>query len=305
MSVIKKCDICGCSDSQLLFPSGGNNNAGIVKCWQCGVVYRNLIESDEKRYQSYDNVVSGDPSDLWKQERLNSVLPYLPLFEEYRQLNRVLDIGCGHGFFLEQCKNRSWNCNGLEVSKPAAEYARKNLGLNVISTTLEEANFKSASFDVILLWNVLDEVESPSSLMKEVQRLLRPGGVALMRVRNASFHVPAYSIIQKLGYFSKKISKWDPSVIHLFSFSPAHLKYLANIADFEKCKVSNAILSWTRMYDDRKSKSILKSIFLSLFQGLSSIIYILSFKKILISPSIFCYMVKKEDALNEKSKPFI
>ena len=293
MAIVKKCDMCGGSDSKLLFSSDEDHHVGIVKCKQCGVVYRNIIEDDQKRYKSYDNVVSGEPSDLWKQERLNSVLPYVRILEKYRKLNRVLDIGCGHGFFLEQCKRDDWDCKGLEVSKPAAKYAKEHFELDVDSCTIKQANFSPSSFDVILLWNVLDEVESPSALIQEVYNLLRPGGIVLIRVRNACFHIPAYSIIQKLSCFFKNISKWDSSVIHLFSFAPRHLKNLANIAGFKQCRVSNAILSWTRMYDDRKSRSILKSIFLFLFQSLCSIIYIISFKKILISPSLFCYMVKK------------
>ncbi len=51
---------------------------------------------------------------------------------------RLLDIGCGYGFFLEKMAQRGWAVEGIEVSRPGREYARKTLGLSIHSKPLED-----------------------------------------------------------------------------------------------------------------------------------------------------------------------
>lgn len=97
-------------------------------------------------------------------------------FAGYRSTNRLLDIGCGAGTLLTVAKRVGWDAQGVEVSVPTVEYLRKQ-GLNVFAGELAQASFPTGHFDVVTAGELLEHVPDPSSLVAEVARILRPGGV--------------------------------------------------------------------------------------------------------------------------------
>jgi SAM-dependent methyltransferase len=97
---------------------------------------------------------------------------------------KVLDIGCGRGLLLKEFRRRGWEAQGTELSDNSARYAREVLGLPVKTGSLEQIGFPPAHFDAITLWHVLEHVADPSSLLAEVHRILKPGGVLLVSVPN-------------------------------------------------------------------------------------------------------------------------
>jgi SAM-dependent methyltransferase len=98
--------------------------------------------------------------------------------EELRYLNalptsRILDVGCGLGFFLSGLDHRHER-HGVEVSRFAGEHARTWGTIHV--GTLESAEYPSASFDAVVLHHVIEHVADPSALLDEIFRVLGPGG---------------------------------------------------------------------------------------------------------------------------------
>jgi SAM-dependent methyltransferase len=97
---------------------------------------------------------------------------------------RVLDIGCGPGRLLSQLRQRGWQVMGTELSDESARFARETLGLNVLTAPGALDALPAGSFDLIVLWHVLEHVADPGAQIQEVERLLRPGGIALFAVPN-------------------------------------------------------------------------------------------------------------------------
>jgi len=97
---------------------------------------------------------------------------------------RVLDVGCGRGFLLDAFRRRGWRVEGTEMSATSSAHAREVLGIPVQIGALESLAMQGGSFDAVILWHVLEHVPDPRSLLDEVQRLLRPGGVLLLSVPN-------------------------------------------------------------------------------------------------------------------------
>jgi len=60
----------------------------------------------------------------------------LEIIEQHVRGRKILDIGCGAGFFLKEAKNREWDVTGVEPSSLAANYAKKN-GIKVIEKIME------------------------------------------------------------------------------------------------------------------------------------------------------------------------
>lgn len=109
---------------------------------------------------------------------------FLELLEPQRGAGRMLEVGCGQGLFLEHARDAGWSVQGVEILPPVARRARER-GLEVFLGTLEEARFAAASFDVVVLREVIEHIVDPVALMRAIRRVLRPGGVAALGTGNA------------------------------------------------------------------------------------------------------------------------
>jgi SAM-dependent methyltransferase len=96
----------------------------------------------------------------------------------------LLDVGCGFGAFLEAAKSVGWRVFGVEVAfGPASIAARHH---DVFYGLLSDAPYEPNSFDVIRLNNVIEHVSSPRMLLRDIRRLLRPGGLLFISTPNVS-----------------------------------------------------------------------------------------------------------------------
>jgi SAM-dependent methyltransferase len=87
---------------------------------------------------------------------------------------RLLDVGCGSAWLGAHFKDYT----GIDVAPEAVAEARKR-GRNVVEGNLDgRLPFPDGSFDGVVLKDVLEHVPDPAMLVREVRRVLRPGGLS-------------------------------------------------------------------------------------------------------------------------------
>lgn len=90
---------------------------------------------------------------------------------------RLLEVGCGPGFLLSGLKPELEK-HAVEVSKYAAEHAGQ--WGKVFAGTLHEAGYPDEYFDIAVMHHVIEHIDDPASAIKEIFRILKPGGKFLI-----------------------------------------------------------------------------------------------------------------------------
>src|SRR5712691_1878730 len=100
----------------------------------------------------------------------------------------VLEIGVGMGAdHAEWAKNRPQSLIGIDLTLRAVNYTRRRLNLdglrsNLLVTDAERLPFADVSFDLVYSWGVLHHTPDTARAVREVLRVLRPGGVARIMI---------------------------------------------------------------------------------------------------------------------------
>ena len=129
---------------------------------------------------------------------------------------KALDIGCATGALLAELRQRGWDCAGVEICEDEAEYARRERGLDVRGVPLEENRFPDNHFDAVLASHLIEHLNDPAGLVREVHRVLSPGGRFFVTTPN-------------IGGFQAKLFKarWRSAIFdHLYLFSAQTLTQL-------------------------------------------------------------------------------
>ena len=89
----------------------------------------------------------------------------------------VLDIGCGSGLALWLADQRGAQTSGIDISAPLLAVARRRVpAAHLHEGGLDVLPFADAGFDAVLAVNALQFAADPASALREVRRVLRPGG---------------------------------------------------------------------------------------------------------------------------------
>lgn len=103
--------------------------------------------------------------------------------EREGEASKVLDIGAGGGTFLDVLRSLGWETYGVDISAIAVRKLNER-GFTVFHGELEEANYPDNSFDVVRASFVMEHVKDPLLFLKEIYRILKPGGKTIISVPN-------------------------------------------------------------------------------------------------------------------------
>jgi 2-polyprenyl-3-methyl-5-hydroxy-6-metoxy-1,4-benzoquinol methylase len=101
--------------------------------------------------------------------------------DDYRML-RVLDVGCGRGLLLKELNKLNFECYGVE--RPGYKFESDLVNMNLFTQDLKTIKFQDNWFDIVIMWHSLEHIMNSTSLVEEVQRILKPGGMFIVSVPN-------------------------------------------------------------------------------------------------------------------------
>jgi 2-polyprenyl-3-methyl-5-hydroxy-6-metoxy-1,4-benzoquinol methylase len=237
----------------------------IVKCLSCNFIYTNPVppESEIGKYYKSESYIShtdtkkGIINKLYHFVRNITIKKKLQLLDQLSGKGKLLDIGCGTGHFIKECKNQGWTVEGTEPDPDARKLAETLTDSKISETVFAKTEFKS--YNIISLWHVLEHVHRLNETIEQIKKLLKDNGHLIIAVPNCeSFdakyykeHWAAFDLPRHLYHFTQdsmenllhkhgfNIIKKTPMVFDSFYVSMMSEKY-------KKGNIVNAILTGLR-----------------------------------------------------------
>lgn len=247
------CNLCGSTNKEYVGSRdehryGLASGFRLVRCTECNLVYLDPRPAPDEmpayyppEYQEAMREVARDV----RKSRIGRIAIQMIRRNRVAPLpapGRVLDVGCASGDYLLALRREGWDVHGIEIDDGAAEYAREKLGLPVRTGRAEEAlsGFPDDHFEAVTMWHVLEHLYDPAQALREVHRILKPGGTLLLELPN----LKSWS-----AYLFGR--QWFPLEIprHLFHYTPESLTALLTKTGFQVRRLTSvpapAEIVWT------------------------------------------------------------
>jgi SAM-dependent methyltransferase len=212
----------------------------IDRCEGCGVVFAAKPPSQAELNDLYkEGQLTGVPIESigrevgpppdWKQREQISIL------ERLKGLGtgggELLDVGAFDGMFMQNAKRFGFEVTGIEPIREAYLHVSGTLGLPVVHGDLYSAALEAERFSAVSLLDVIEHISDPVAELREVLRVLKPGGILVMTTPNAA------GLMQKIVGTKRKMfgQPWcpiDDVPWHLWGFAPRTIRLCMEKAGF-------------------------------------------------------------------------
>lgn len=161
---------------------------------------------------------------LWRILRELTTLRRTRRLKYFAKGSKLLEVGCGAGDFLYAASYRGWQVHAVEYNKHLADMLRSQLSFDVRTGELRPKLWEPESFDVVILWSVLEHVPNPLETLVTVSSYLKRG-------RTVLFQLPTIYEAQFGKYFKQH---WEMDLPrHLNFFDRNSLAMLCKRAGME------------------------------------------------------------------------
>ena len=205
----------------------------LVQCSKCGVIrqqdfpFEDAAAYVEYYAKSYPPINKTYNAKDWEHDKKVAALR----FKEYQlsSNSKVLDVGCGCGAFVMECREHGLEAYGCEIAR--YHYAKENP--YIYYQRFEDINFPTEHFDAVVCHDVLEHSLAPDKLLKEMHRVCKPGGRVIIDVPR--FHHVAGK------------HHWKDTE-HLWFFDEVQLQKLLELNGFDVLNVTHPIESKSVFY---------------------------------------------------------
>jgi SAM-dependent methyltransferase len=228
------CILCGARERELLIE---RDPWKIYRCTSCGLgvldprpTGQELTELYTRDYFTSQYDEGAEPGSPEFKKWLSLLEHRVRFFKPKKANGRLLDIGCGNGYFLALCRSKGYEVQGIDISEWAAKYASETLGLSVRVGRIDDLELPGRHFDIITLWHSLEHTRNPRHAIERAKGWLKANGILVIEV-------PNYEGRDARRYGEDWIGWQFP--FHLFHFTPQSLKGLLAECGFHVVKVKD------------------------------------------------------------------
>ena len=234
------CPVCTTPSTQKLKEEKGFT---IFLCHKCDTIFVHpmpLTTELESYYNDLGHKLGEAQYESFSKKAHKAAIEYIRTNLKH---GKALDVGCGYGGFLSRLTALGWDATGLDINPPSSKSGHQR----IVQGQIENAPFENNSFSLITLWWVLEHSTDPLKAMSEVKRMLKKGGVVLIRVPNVPFirWANRFRFLEKLhpsrlkNPISEKESVFDllGPPHHLFGFSKESLEKIRINFGFSGMKI--------------------------------------------------------------------
>jgi 2-polyprenyl-3-methyl-5-hydroxy-6-metoxy-1,4-benzoquinol methylase len=176
------CFVCGGKGEKVFYTV---EEKKFLSCMGCGLISLEQIPGAQEFYAHYnERYYTKDYAGRGERSFPDFSYRFRFLDRFISPPGNVLEVGAAGGEFLELLKKRGWEVSGVEISEPAVRAAHRNYGLTLEQGVLEDVAYPSNTFDVVLLYHVLEHVRYPLETLAEIRRILKPGGSIIVELPN-------------------------------------------------------------------------------------------------------------------------
>jgi len=235
------CILCNSQERSLLIRQG---EWSVYRCDGCGLGLLDprpdpseLNELYRSSYfqSHYDKGLKVESPEM--KRRLSQETHRIRFFHRIRMQGRLLDIGCGMGYFLLACRRCGYDVEGMDISADSAAYVQDELKIPVTVGTTDGVDYPPASFDVITMWHFLEHAREPDKYIEKARRWLKPDGILVV-------DVPNYR-----GTDARKMwNHWTGWSLpyHFYHFTPETLKQLLAKHGFRTIRHKNYLSEYVK-----------------------------------------------------------
>lgn len=243
------CFNCGSSWSRVKYHFKNDKNR-ILQCQACGVMVLDPLPSEEMLKEVYNEVYFSNDKliipDTYNDniygysdyigERINKQRGYKTIIDNTRKYliasnkqPRLLDYGCGLGFFLDSAYDYGFNAHGVDFNPYAVNYVKNRYSYKVYDP--DEFYAASETYDVITLFDVIEHLRHPLEMLECLKSRLNDNGLLIISTPDSE------SIVSKI--LGNSLEDFRRTREHLYFFGRRNLSSILIRYGFEILAISS------------------------------------------------------------------
>jgi len=134
-----------------------------------------------------ENIMGDTDLEVWWKKSIDDTQRRAKWLQSLVNAGKILDIGCGYGFFVDLLAQSNYDPVGIDVSAARIELAKTHLKGNFLRGWIDDQEFIKANqeqFSAVTLFHVLEHIRNPTKFLQQCFEFVAPGGYLLIEVPN-------------------------------------------------------------------------------------------------------------------------
>jgi SAM-dependent methyltransferase len=197
------CVVCRSSDGRVVWTAADHR----ARYCSCGVVYMEprpppgtVDLTTEKHSEGY---------------YIHSASARLAWVQGFQPGGRLLEVGCGGGYFLRAAREAGYDVTGVDPDSRAVEYVRETLGVEVEQAFIEESTLPAEAFDVVFHVDLLSHFPDPVAGLTAMVRRVKPGGFLCFEVGGQGLLATRYYALRRSAGYPHHLWLYEPKALRV------------------------------------------------------------------------------------------